>query len=144
MVHVRDRAGALLADRLLEAGLAHPVVRALPLPDDPRYTVVVPVRDRPRELDRLLASIGPDTPVIVVDDASTHRAPVEAAAARHGARFVPLRVNVGPAGARNAGLRLVGTPYVVFVDSDVVLPKDTVPTLLRHFCDPRVALAVPA
>ncbi|WP_328430915.1 MULTISPECIES: mycofactocin biosynthesis glycosyltransferase MftF [unclassified Streptomyces] len=142
-VHVRDRAGALLADRLLEAGLAHPVVRALPLPDDPRYTVVVPVRDRPRELDRLLASIGPDSPVIVVDDASTHRAPVEAAAARHGARFVPLRVNVGPAGARNAGLRLVGTPYVVFVDSDVVLPKDTVPTLLRHFCDPRVALAVP-
>ena len=142
-VHVRDRAGALLADRLLEAGLAHPVVRALPLPDDPRYTVVVPVRDRPRELDRLLTSIGPDTPVIVVDDASTHRAPVEAAAARHGARFVPLRVNVGPAGARNAGLRLVGTPYVVFVDSDVVLPKDTVPTLLRHFSDPRVALAVP-
>ncbi|MFK0288753.1 mycofactocin biosynthesis glycosyltransferase MftF [Streptomyces sp. NPDC090499] len=142
-VHVRDRAGAVLADRLLEAGLAHPVVRDLPLPPDPRYTVVVPVRDRPRELDRLLAGIGPGVPVIVVDDASSRRAPVEAVAARHGARFVPLDVNVGPAGARNAGLRLVETPYVVFVDSDVVLPPDTVPTLLRHFSDPLVAMAVP-
>ncbi|WP_327320089.1 mycofactocin biosynthesis glycosyltransferase MftF [Streptomyces sp. NBC_01235] len=142
-VEVRDPAGAVLADRLLESGLAHPVVDVLPSPDDPRYTFVVPVRDRPRPLDRLLTSIGRDHPVIVVDDASRRRGPVEAVAARHGARFVPLDVNLGPAGARNAGLRLVTTPYVVFVDSDVVLPPGAIPTLLRHFTDPRVAMAVP-
>ena len=39
-------------------------------------------------------------------------------AARHGAEVVPLAVNVGPAGARNAGLAAVRTPYVAFVDSD--------------------------
>ncbi|MEV5905722.1 mycofactocin biosynthesis glycosyltransferase MftF, partial [Streptomyces sp. NPDC052127] len=54
-----------------------------------------------------------------------------------------LNANVGPAGARNAGLRLVTTPHVVFADSDIVLEPDTVPTLLRHFADPRVAMAVP-
>lgn len=140
---VRDTASALLADRLLDTGMAHPVVDSLPAPPDPRYTVVVPVRDRPRQLDRLLRSIGTDTPVIVVDDASRHPAPVAAVAARHGARLVALKTNVGPAGARNAGLRPVTTPYVVFADSDIVLDPDTVPILLRHFADPRVAMAVP-
>jgi mycofactocin system glycosyltransferase len=142
-VQVRDRPSALLADRLLEAGMAHPVVGALPSPSNPRCTFVVPVRDRPHALDRLLTSIGKDGPVIVVDDASRRRAEVEAVAVRHGAHFVALDVNVGPAGARNAGLRLVTTPYVAFVDSDVVLAPDTVPTLLRHFADPRVAMVVP-
>ncbi|MEU9346629.1 mycofactocin biosynthesis glycosyltransferase MftF [Streptomyces sp. NPDC048278] len=140
---VRDAAGALLADRLLETGMAHPVVRSLPAPADPRYTVVVPVRDRPRQLDRLLRSIGPGRPVIMVDDASRQPSDVAAVAARHGARLVALPVNAGPAGARNAGLRLVTTPYVVFADSDIVLDPGTVPTLLRHFTDPRVAMAVP-
>lgn len=140
---VRDAAGALLADRLLDLGMANPVVGSLPPPSDPRYTVVVPVRDRPRQLARLLSSVDRGHPVIVVDDASRHPKAVAAVAAEHGASLVPLTTNVGPAGARNAGLRLVTTPFVVFVDSDIVLDPDTVPTLLRHFADPAVAMAVP-
>ncbi|MGC9537411.1 mycofactocin biosynthesis glycosyltransferase MftF [Streptomyces sp. UG1] len=148
-VCVRDAASALLADRLLETGLAHPLVRALPrrpahgTGTDPSCTYVIPVRDRPRELDRLLESIPAGSPVIVVEDASRRPDPITAVATRHGAHLVPLAVNVGPAGARNAGLRLVTTPYVAFVDSDIVLAPETVPTLLRHFADPRVAMAVP-
>ncbi|MFI1357864.1 mycofactocin biosynthesis glycosyltransferase MftF [Streptomyces sp. NPDC020898] len=142
-VPVRDAASALLADRLLACGMAHPVVASLPAPPDSRYTVVIPVRDRPRQLDRLLRSIGTGPPVIVVDDASHRPAAVAAVADRHGARLVALDTNTGPGGARNAGLRLVTTPYVVFADSDIVLDPDTVPTLLRHFADPWVAMAVP-
>ncbi|WP_329061033.1 mycofactocin biosynthesis glycosyltransferase MftF [Streptomyces sp. NBC_01429] len=142
-MRVRDAASALLADRLLELGMANPVVERLPAPPEPRYTVVVPVRDRPRQLARLLASIGAGQPVIVVDDGSRDPEAVAAVVAEHEARLVSLPVNVGPAGARNAGWRLVTTPFVVFADSDIVLTPDTLPTLLRHFADPRVAMAVP-
>ncbi|WP_327674719.1 MULTISPECIES: mycofactocin biosynthesis glycosyltransferase MftF [unclassified Streptomyces] len=158
-LRVRDRAGAVLADRLLATGLAHPLVTELPPidsnapnapndPSDPNGTVtyVIPVRDRPDQLDRALASIRAtttDAPVIVVDDASHAPAPVAAVAGRHHARVLPLADNLGPAGARNAGLREVTTPYVVFIDSDIVLAQDTVDVLLRHFADPAVVLAVP-
>ncbi|MFF3699359.1 mycofactocin biosynthesis glycosyltransferase MftF [Streptomyces sp. NPDC002221] len=142
-LRVRDAAGATLAELLLERGLAHPVAEALPPHPDPRCTYVVPVRDRPRQLDRLLSGIGPGAEVIVVDDASHDPAAVAAVAARHGARLVPLSRNIGPAGARNTGLSLVRTPFVAFVDSDIVLAPDTVPTLLKHFTDARVAIAVP-
>jgi mycofactocin glycosyltransferase len=142
-LRVRDAAGAKLADRLLELGIAHPLTGELPPLPDARCTYVIPVHDRAAPLDRLLTSIGPGAEVIVVDDASSGRAAVAAVAARHGARLVVLARNRGPAGARNAGLRRVTTPFVAFVDSDVVLEKDTVPTLLAHFADPRTAVAVP-
>jgi mycofactocin system glycosyltransferase len=142
-LEVRDQAGAVLADRLIESGLAHPIVRELPLPDDCGLAYVIPVRDRPTQLARLLGSIAPGSDVIVVDDASANPGAVEAVAAQHAARFVALPRNLGPAGARNAGLALVRTPLVVFVDSDIVLDEDTVPTLLRHFADPRVGLVAP-
>nr|WTB28369.1 mycofactocin biosynthesis glycosyltransferase MftF [Streptomyces sp. NBC_00830]WTB35713.1 mycofactocin biosynthesis glycosyltransferase MftF [Streptomyces sp. NBC_00830] len=145
-LRVQDAAGAVLADRLLDNGMAHPVVHELPAPDaggSADCTHVIPVRDRPRQLARLLACLPRGSPVIVVDDASLDPAPVAALAAGHGARLLALTVNVGPAAARNAGLREVTTRHVAFVDSDIVLPPGTVPMLLRHFADPAVVMAVP-
>lgn len=143
-VRVSNRTTAGLADRLLDAGMADPVVQELPAVDPEQLTVVVPVRDRPVALDRLLESIGQNHRVVVVDDDSLERARVAEVAAAHGAELLPLASNVGPAAARNAGLRRVTTPYVAFVDSDVVVVEpDTLPTLLRHFADPQVALAAP-
>ncbi len=49
---------------------------------------------------------------------------------------VRLEQNVGPAGARNAGLAKVGTPYVAFVDSRRrPSPPTTLLRLGRHFAD---------
>ncbi|MCW2799463.1 MAG: mycofactocin system glycosyltransferase [Aeromicrobium sp.] len=140
---VADTTTGRLAEQLLASGMAEPVTALLePVPLD-QVTCVVPVRDRPAGLDRLLPSLDGPMRVIVVDDASIHPERIARAAARHGAGFIPLHRNVGPAGARNAGLREVTTPYVAFIDSDVVIDSDAVGRLLRHLRDPKVAIAAP-
>ena len=132
-----------LAERLVDAGLADPVLASLPVVAPDTVTVVVPVRDRPAQLDRLLGALGRSLRVVVVDDASHDPAAVAAVVSAHGATLHQLTTNVGPAGARNAGLARVATPYVAFVDSDVVATASAVTALLRHFADPRVALVAP-
>lgn len=146
---VTDARTAALADVLLGAGLADPVVtegesaRVPPPVSASEVTWVVPVRDRPEQLDRLLGALGHAASVIVVDDASHDPASVRRVADEHGARLEALTVNVGPAGARNHGLRRVRTPYVAFVDSDAVPEPEALELMLRHFADPRVALVAP-
>ncbi|WP_238408557.1 mycofactocin biosynthesis glycosyltransferase MftF [Pimelobacter simplex] len=142
---VTDAATSRLARRLLDGNLADPV---LDHPDNPievdltDLTVVVPVRDRSEQLDRCLAALVP-LRVLVVDDASEQPHRVAEVAHRHGARVHRLTTNLGPAGARNAGLRLVRTPLVAFVDSDVTIDASRLLDLARHCADPRVALVGP-
>ena len=142
-LRVRGNESAVLADRLLEMGIADPILDSLSDMNATDVTVVIPVRDRPGELDRLLASISKRHTVIVVDDCSDDPAPVAEVALRRGAQLLALPANLGPSGARNAGLQRVKTPFVAFVDSDIVLEPTTLTTLIRHFADPKVALVAP-
>lgn len=142
VLEARDPATRIVAERLLAAGLAAPVLDG-PAPVG-ELTVVIPVRDRADRLDRLLTALGPDTPVVVVvDDASRRPASVSEVAERHGARLLRLAENVGPASARNAGLALVSTRLIAFVDSDVVVDGPTLLGLAGHFVDPHVAAVAP-
>jgi mycofactocin system glycosyltransferase len=75
---------------------------------------------------------------IVVDDASPTPLPT-----RDGFVTIRLDRNRGPAAARNAGLALVDTPLVAFVDSDVSIDDDELGRLAAHFRDPTVALVAP-
>jgi mycofactocin system glycosyltransferase len=136
-----SRPAQLLARRLVSAGAFAPRPGAGHLgPED--VTVVVPVRDRPAQLARLLRALG-DLRCIVVDDASTDAGTTREIAERHGARFVGLQSNVGPSGARNAGLAEVDGPLVAFVDSDCVPASGWLGPLLGHFDDPMVAAVAP-
>ncbi len=137
----RQRGRRLLARRLAFAGIAvaQPGTTTLG-PGD--VTVVVPVRDRPAQLDRLLGSLH-GLACVVVDDASADAAATKDVAERHGARFLGLAVNVGPSGARNAGLALAHTAVVAFVDSDCVAAPGWLDGLLGHFDDPLVAAVAP-
>jgi mycofactocin system glycosyltransferase len=140
---VTDSTSALLVDRLLEAGMADPVLTSLPDHDLSSVTVVVPVFGRPLALDRLLTSVGNQHRVIVVDDCSPDPSAITAVTKKYDVQLVRLEVNGGPANARNEGLKHASTPYVAFADSDIVIGADTIPLLLKHFNDPRVALAGP-
>jgi mycofactocin system glycosyltransferase len=139
---VGDQKGArLLARRLVSSGAYQPRPTTSALDKDD-VTVVIPVRDRPAQLDRLLDTLG-DVACVVVDDASTDPGATKEIAERHGARFVALANNIGPAGARNAGLAAVHTPLVAFVDSDCVPTPDWLEPLLGHFDDPVVGAVAP-
>lgn len=133
--------GGVLARRLIDAGLAHPVP---PTPAGPaEVTVVVPVRDRAAAIDSCLTALGRSYPVIVVDDASNDPDAVRDVAERHGAQLLRLRANRGPGGARNAGFAAAGTDLVAFLDSDTVPSGDWIRILAAHLQDPLVAAAAP-
>jgi mycofactocin system glycosyltransferase len=122
-----------LVRRLLDAGLAHPVPAVSPYTVDD-VSVVIPVRDRPRQRTQLLDLIGPVGEVLVVDDGST--TPVPGAVARHNSPR-------GPAAARNTGWRAATRQIVAFIDSDCQPTRDWLDRLLPHFADPQVAAVAP-
>lgn len=132
-----------LAQRLLDSGIAEPVLEKLADVGLAEVTCVVPVRDRATSLDRLLTSIEGLPHVIVVDDCSAEPELIAEVCRQHGAELISLDRNLGPAGARNAGLAAVKTPYVVFVDSDIVITVEAISKLLKHFHDPKVGAAAP-
>ncbi|HWD53944.1 MAG TPA: mycofactocin biosynthesis glycosyltransferase MftF [Acidimicrobiales bacterium] len=143
---VGERPGArLLARRLVSSGAYVPRPTTAPTLRNEDVTVVVPVRNRAAQLDRLLAGLAAaaDLPCVVVDDASADAGSTKEVAERHGARFVALADNLGPAGARNAGLALVETALVAFVDSDCVPSPEWLGPLLGHFDDPVVGAVAP-
>ncbi|MFF8846467.1 mycofactocin biosynthesis glycosyltransferase MftF [Streptomyces sp. NPDC015127] len=142
---VTDPATAVLARRLLDAGVVHPRPGLPPVHDT---TVVIPIRDRAGQLDRLLTAVRADPstsalPVLVVDDGSRDPAALADVARRHGVRLLVHPYNLGPAAARNTGLRRARTSYVAFCDSDVVPEAGWLAPLLAQFADPAVALAAP-
>jgi len=134
-------AARMLRRRLLDAGIAHPRPQHRDAGGD--VTVVVPVRDRPGELERCLAALEPEVRVIVVDDGSRDHGAVAAVAARHGARLVRRRAAGGPAAARNAALRNVRSELVAFLDSDCVPAGGWLRALAGHFEDPLVGAVAP-
>ena len=138
---VRSSRAATLARRLTDAGLAHP--RPPELEQPPDVTAVIPVRDRPEQLDRCLAALGSGHRVLVVDDASTDPDAVARVVARHGATLLRHIENTGPGPARNTALAQVRSDLVAFVDSDCVPPSGWLESLAAHFADPLVAAVAP-
>ena len=104
---VDSPASRLLAENLLASGIAEPVVRQLDDIELSNITCVIPVRDRAKSLDRLLESLHGLPHLIVIDDCSRDPTPIADVAHRFGAELIALERNLGPAGARNAGLATV-------------------------------------
>jgi len=146
----RWEAGATVGDRKGEPILARRLVSAgvfLPRPGSPVFgpddvTVVIPVRDRPEQLERLLSTLEV-TQRLVVDDASSDPARTRAITENAGAGVIALPANLGPSAARNAGLAQASTPLVAFIDSDCVPEDGWLEPLLAHFNDPLVAAVAP-
>jgi mycofactocin glycosyltransferase len=141
---VRSGATALLARRLTDAGMAHPVPVVHKEDQAPLdVTVIVPVRDRAQMLERCLAAAGNQYPVVVVDDGSAESAAIASVAARCGAALRRRPVSGGPAAARNTGLAGLASDFVAFLDSDCAPPPGWIAGLAPHLDDPLVAAVAP-
>ncbi len=92
-----------------------------------KYSVIVPVYNRPDEMDELLQSLavqqaGVDFEVVVIEDGSTidSKAVVE--------KFPQLNIlyffkeNTGPGDSRNFGMQQATGDYFILFDSDCIIP----------------------
>lgn len=94
-----------------------------------KYSLIVPVYNRPDEVDELLASLTRQTlrdfEVIIVEDGSS--VPCQQTCERYAAELdlhYHLKPNSGPGQSRNYGVERAKGEYVLILDSDVVLPPD--------------------
>ena len=94
-----------------------------------RYSVIVPVYNRPKEVEELLESLCAQTftdfEVIVVEDGSTETS--EAECERYQDRLnlhYFFKPNSGPGPSRNYGAERSRGDYLIILDSDVIVPPD--------------------
>ncbi|MDD2243881.1 MAG: glycosyltransferase [Dysgonamonadaceae bacterium] len=93
------------------------------------FSVIIPVYNRPDELDELLQSLTEQSfsefEVIVVEDGSTNKSDIivdKYKSLLHITYFE--KSNSGPGLTRNEGAKKATKDYLVFFDSDCIIPKD--------------------
>ena len=94
-----------------------------------RYSVIIPVYNRPDEVDELLQSLTrqsfKDFEVIIVEDGSS--VPCKNVADRYqdilNIRYYS-KPNSGPGQTRNYGAERSRGEYLIILDSDCILPED--------------------
>ena len=92
-----------------------------------KYSIIVPVYNRPDEVDELLGSLVEQTEkdfeVIIVEDGSSH--PCREVCKGYEGNLdlhYYMKENSGPGQSRNYGVERARGEYVIILDSDVVLP----------------------
>ncbi len=110
----------------------------------PRLSVVIPAYNGAGQLSRCLEGLRrsefTNFEVIVVDDCSTDNTPE--VVATHGALAVRTLRTLGPAGARNLGVEYARAGIVVFVDADVILPRNALGMIAENFANDASLAAV--
>ena len=93
-----------------------------------KYSIIVPVFNRPDEVDELLQSLCQQTvrdfEVVIVEDGSQRdcKGVTERYAARLDLKYF-MKPNSGPGQSRNYGAERASGEYLIILDSDVVLPE---------------------
>jgi len=94
------------------------------------YSIIIPVYNRPEEIDELLESLihqtyTEDYEVVIVEDGSTIDA--KSVIAKYSDQLnitYHYKSNSGPGDSRNFGMRNAAGNYFIILDSDCILPKE--------------------
>lgn len=118
----------------------------------PFFSIIIPYHNSADSIGRLLASIqgskgAPAFEVIVVDDGSKDNFKLQTLnfkieKQKSHLRVVTLQRNMGPAVARNRGVKIARGKFVVFADSDVEFFPDTLHNLAKIYEDDPDIVAV--
>lgn len=102
-----------------------------------RYSIIVPVYNRPDEVDELLESLTrqqeKDFEVVIVEDGS--KIPCQAVCDRYAEKLdlhYFAKPNSGPGQSRNYGAERAKGDYLLILDSDVVLPEGYLSAISRE------------
>ena len=116
-----------------------------------KYSIIVPVFNRPDEVDELLESLCRQTvkdfEVLIVEDGSQRdcKAVVDKYADRLDVKYF-MKPNSGPGQSRNYGAERANGEWLIVLDSDVVLPEGylaAVDSAIRHQTSDIVAFGGP-
>ncbi|MGC8644897.1 MAG: glycosyltransferase family 2 protein [Thermoplasmata archaeon] len=96
-------------------------------------TIVIPVYNEKEDVFRRVmeSASNQGADIIVVGDSSYE--PYKSIAENYGARFIHLRERQGKRKAVAEGVRHVDTDFILFLDSDTVIPKQAVRKIVEHF-----------
>jgi len=108
-----------------------------------RFSVIVPVYNRPDEVEELLASLASQTAdggceieIVIVEDGSTK--PCNEVADKYADRLnikYITKENTGRSDSRNVGMKSASGAYFVFFDSDCIVPPEYFNNLMRLLAD---------
>lgn len=103
-----------------------------------KFSIIIPVYNRPEEVVELLDSLTMqqlrnELEVIVVEDGSqlTCEREIQVFEKQLNLKYIK-QSNAGPGGARNNGAKLAEGKYLIFLDSDCVLPSNYLELTAQH------------
>lgn len=113
------------------------------------FSIIVPVYNRPQEVDELLASLCEQTvkdfEVVIVEDGSSE--PCDAVCRRYAQQLYIqylVKTNGGPSAARNYGAERAKGDYLLILDSDIIAPTTYIEEVVRELdCEPTDAFGGP-
>lgn len=103
-------------------------------------SIIIPVYNRPDEIDELLDSLSlqtrKDFEVVIVEDGSTIKCDKIINKYSHDLDIKYFyKVNSGPGQSRNYGFERTTGNYCIFVDSDCIIPKEYIEVILNNLCN---------
>ncbi|MFT3739613.1 MAG: glycosyltransferase [Breznakibacter sp.] len=107
----------------------------------PLLSLIVPVFNRPNEIEELLLSliqqsVVTDLEVVIVEDGSNRRCDhiITQYKPQLPIQYI-FQQNTGPGPARNNGAKHANGTYLVFLDSDVILPTNYIQTVILNLAN---------
>jgi glycosyltransferase involved in cell wall biosynthesis len=100
---------------------------------NPLVTVIIPTYNAKKTIDQCLGAVLSALPeekeVIVIDDCSKDETP--SIVSKYPVSLFQMEKNAGPGRARNYGAKIANGKFLVLIDSDVIIEKQTIIEMLR-------------